>query len=420
MSVHDDSMPPPENSLNSPSTHKISVLFGFAFLTSAAYVLSSAIGMSLYLSRVGAASLPVVLVASAVSVVFVSSLTYALMLQITPRRCIVVAWWLLAIASASLSWQLRDSDHSAWVLGLIYVLAEIRGCLNTVFLTTLMTDTFRGYHSKRPYTLVAAGAPLAGIVAGIVLTWGAGTISVERMLQLIAGLDIAVVVLSFWLARGRARPLVSQETADDPVPATTESTATALPNYRFFLAAVIVLKTVVLTLIGFQWKVATSEYWHENEVSLIVYFAIYYALSDVCILLMQIFLAGRLLDRYGIGAALRGYPLLLALSGIGAMIVDSPLAVLVLFTIARGLDVVRRSIHDPALASAFAVLDHETRHGSIVVIKGIAKPIAEVITSLVLLLLASEFSRRGISAVWWLFLIPWFIAAVAAGRTSSR
>ncbi len=420
MSVHDDPMPQPDNSLNSPSTHKIGVLFGFAFLTSAAYVLSSAIGMSLYLSRVGAASLPVVLVASAVSVVFVSSLTYALMLRIAPRRCIVVAWWLLAIASATLSWRLQDSDHSAWVLGLIYVLAEIRGCLNTVFLTTLMTDAFRGYQSKRPYTLVAAGAPLAGIVAGILLTWGAGTIGVVRILQITAGLDLAVVLLSFALPRARAGSSIDKQPADEGAPAALGSTTDVLPNYRFFLAAVIVLKAVVLTLIGYQWKVATSEYWHENEMSLIVYFAVYYALSDVFILLMQIFVAGRLLDRFGIGAALRGYPLLLALTGIGAMLVGSPLAVLVLFTIARGLDVVRRSLHDPALASAFAVLDHETRHGSIVVIKGIAKPIAEVITSLAILLAASEFSRRGISAMWWLFVIPWFIAAVAVSRTSSR
>ncbi|EMI40948.1 hypothetical protein [Rhodopirellula sp. SWK7] len=431
----------------------IGVLFGFAFLTSAAYVLTSSIGMSLYLARVGSHALPLVLVASAVVVVIVSMLTFVLINVTAPRHCIVAIWSLLATASTYLSWELTESHHSVFVLGMIYVLAEVRGCLNTVFLTTLMTDWFRNSESKRPYTLVAAGAPVAGIAAGLFLTWEASVLGNVRILQVIAALDLAVAVLAWSLPRRASQPPTEQPNTSHPQNQNgSETTASLNPScdtptqesngkdqaptkasslseasvppkpswsllqFRSHLLVLMVVQTAVLTLIGYQWKVSVSDYWHEDESSLITYFAAYYAIVDTLILTSQLFIAGRLLDRFSVGMALRVYPLLLAITAAAAFFVNSVFALMIIFTFARGLDVFRRSLHDPALASAFAILSKRFRRQSIVVIKGIAKPTAEVISAMALFLYAATSSSNQITAVWLLLLIPWVLSATVAGK----
>ncbi|MFG0253874.1 MAG: MFS transporter [Rhodopirellula sp. JB053] len=430
----------------------IGVLFCFALLTSAAYVLSSSIGMSLYLARVGSAALPLVLVASAVVVVVVSTLTYAIINLAAPRNCVIAIWSLLAASTAALSWQLRGSDHSIYILGLIYVLAEVRGCLNTVFLTTLMTDWFRNSESKRPYTLVASGAPVAGILAGLFLTWGAPILGNVQVLQGIAALDLVVAVLAWSLPRRPLRTEPERQLAENSAPhsdlrilpamelggaesggaepanrhrvesvpaventAETDTPSTAL-RFRSHILVLIVIKTAVLTLIGYQWKVSVSDYWHEDESSLISYFAAYYAIVDTLILTSQLFVAGKFLDRFGIGFALRAYPILLAIVAASAFFIDGSLALVVVFTIARGLDVFRRSMHDPALASAFAMLSKRFRRQSIVVIKGIAKPAAEVISALALFLYATSVTSNEITVLWLGLLIPWFASANEAAK----
>lgn len=408
--------------INGVSSRTIGVLFGFAFLSAASYVLTSTLGVSLYLARVGASELPVVLVASAVVVVVVSSLTYSVILRVAARRCMFAAWVLLAAASLAISFRLQTSDHSIYLLGSIYVLAEIRGCLNTVFLTTVMTDAFGDLPSKRPYALVSAGAPLAGIVTGLIVNFEASEITDIQTMRVIAGLDIAVVVclVSF----GKKSPRPTEPAAADGS-STIDRTASAadrstdlmraarefLYRYRFYLAALVALKTIVLTLIGYQWKLAVSDYLQESETALIAYFAAYFAVTDVIILATQVLLSGRLLDRFGIPFALIGLPILLFALGAMAYGVQTPYGWFVLLTLAKGSDVIRRSIHDPALASAFSEIQERMRRGVIVVIQGILKPIVEVLTAMALLLYADDAAFATLTVYWWGALVPWVAAA---------
>ncbi|TWT89194.1 MFS transporter [Neorhodopirellula pilleata] len=413
--------------INGASSHTTGVLFGFAFLSAASYVLNSTLGVSLYLARIGANALPMVLVVSAVTVVIVSALTYLVILWVPAKRCMIAIWGLLAAASLALSVGLEDSDHSVYLLGAIYVLAEIRGCLNTVFLTTVMTDAFGHLPSKRPYALVSAGAPVAGIATGLILNYEASEITDVQTMQMIAGLDVAVVVclVLFRVSRNQVSELANDDSPAEsdravfiPEESIPEESDGPLPDilrfmyrYRFYLGALIVLKTVALTLIGYQWKFAVSNYLHSDETALIAYFAAYFAVTDVIILATQILLAGRLLDRFGIPFALIGFPvLLLALGGLSYG-VHSAYGWFLLLTLAKGSDVIRRSIHDPAVIASFSLLRERMRRGAIVVIKGIFKPIAEVLTASALFLYAENAPFESLTIYWWAVLIPWVAAA---------
>lgn len=412
-----------DDDLNGGSFGTTGVLFGFAFLSSASYVLTSALGVSLYLARVGANSLPVVLLASAIAVVLASSVTYSLTLQLSTKRCILAAWFVLAMVSLTIAYKLENAEETLYWLVAIYVLAEIRGCLNTVFLTTVMTDAFGQTRSKRPYALVSAGAPLAGIVTGVILHYEASVVTAVQTLQVIAGLDCAVVIL-LTITHFMSKKNVDEFTPtninafDKRVPHLVEGTSrithgirATVERYRFHLGALIIFKTAALTLIGYQWKFSASVYLHEQETSLIAFFAAYYAVTDVLILVTQFFISGRLLDRFGIRLALIGYPCLLIMLGIIAFLIKTPFEWFALLTITRGADVIRRSLHDPALAAAFASIAAKRRRRTIVFINGILKPIAEVLTALALLLYADGIAFQSLTIYWCFTLLLWLSAA---------
>ena len=396
------------------------MLTAFTFLTSASYVLTSAIGVSLYLSRVGASALPVVLAASAVAVVIVSSLTYATIQSATIKKRLIACWSILLAASIALSILIQTSNHSVYWLGLLYVLGEVRGCLNTVFLTSLSTDYFAQSDSKRPYALVAAGAPAAGILTGLLLGYEASAIGDIGFLRMIALLDLAVLMVVPLLPKPRLSDADSEQQVEQeakPESAESKIRHEQLSRFRMHLTSLLVIKTAVLTLIGFQWKFAVSQYLHENETAMIAYFAAFYAITDVLILLSQLLVAGRLLDRFGIGIALIGYPCIMSVIGVIALSTEAIWPWFILMTLARGMDVYRRSMHDPALSAAFALFRQDVRRRMIVLIKGVFKPIAEVIAALVLLLFADGSGFDQFTIFWLLLLVPWLVSATRVSRT---
>lgn len=405
-------------------------MFCLGLLTSSSYVLTSAIGVSLYLARIGTDSLPLILSVSAVIVVLVSALAYTVIVRASAKICLFVAWLILALGSLALSFYVERFDHSFYVLGLIYVLAEIRGCLNTVFLTTLATDAFSGGTSKRPYVWVAAGAPIAGIVTGLILNYESSVITDVQYLRIIAGLDVLVLAVAVFLPkagdenRPKTQKLAARVKWSQPLdrPSNTMNLQAELKRkrlrFRSLLSLLVIAKTVVLTLVSYEWKITVADHLHGDETSLISYFAIYYAVTDVLILGLQLLVAGKLLDRFGISIAILGYPLLLTVIAVFALTSRTTFLLFALVTVAKGMDVIRRAFHDPALSSAFSKLDEKLRVTGIVLAKGVFKPTAEVLTAVTLLLLTPIIDINSVTA-WWAFaLIFWVLIAAWACRVN--
>lgn len=380
-------------------------LFGFSFLSTATYVLTRALGVSLFMARLGSEALPLALGASAIAVLAISFLTRLAVRHAIPRHCVLFSWFVLSVVSLVLSFQIVTMPSSLVIVGAIFVLAEVRGCLNTVYATTMVNDFFADSESKKPFVLVLAGAPIAGIIAGFVLSYEAAAVSDTTWLAIIAGLDVATMLLTCFLPN---RPPRTDQTAQ----ALSAPTASLnhLRRYGYGLAALVALEVTVLTLVGYQWNVVVSDYLM-SEQKMIRYFAAFYAISDGLILLIQITASGRLLDRFGIGVPLMLYPVCLAGMGLAAVASGSLSVLMLVFTAGSGLNVLRRALHDPGLAAAFSILDPSVRNETIVLVKGMIKPSAEFIAALGLLFYADMVSARALTWAWIGLLVPWFYFA---------
>lgn len=399
--------------ISSPVTR----LFAFSFLTSVTYVTIRTVGVSAFLARIGGESLPLLILLSALSAITASTLSLWAMRRLRLHRVIACSWLLIGGATMSLAAAANAYPQSFWILGCIYVLAEIRGCLNTAHLATLAGDAFAEEESKRPFALVSSGAPVAGIVGGLILTLEASEARLPFVLGALAAVDLLVAFWSLRVAPQRqiqAAPLRVGKQAEPPRPTEDERSGNAeqsWPRYRVWLTVLVATQIVVLTLVGYEWKLTVSSYFHSDEVRMVAYFGLFYAVSDLIIILLQWFVAGKLLDRFGIGLGLMGYPLSLSLIGVALFFGYSPLWLLIWLTVGKGLHVFRRSFHDPALVAAYTILNPRLRSETIMSVKGIVKPLAEAATAISLLLLTAAIHPIFIN-VFWLSALPiWFVIA---------
>jgi len=236
--------------------------------------------------------------------------------------------------------------------------------------------------------------------------------------MIIASLDVETMVLIRWVPNRLASDLSFEI---EPISKHDAAVSTKLPvdswrPFRNGLAALVGLKVCVLTLIGYQWQIVAGEFFHDNEARLIAYFAAFFAISDLLIIVVQLFASGKLLDRFGIGVPLKAFPLALAAVGVLSMSASVTglgvaSALIVTFTAARGLNVLQRSLHDPGLAAAYSVIDPSVRSQAIVFVKGMIKPFAEAVVSIALLFYADVIAFDWITSCWMILLVPWYIAA---------
>ena len=386
-----------------PDRRTTIAIFLFSFLTGAAYVMMRAVAVSLFLSRVGPDHLPMAFAASAAGVVIVSLVSKALARLLSTRGRATLSWIGLAGASVLLQFGCANYPESWLVVTLLYVLADIRGSLGTIYLATLSSEQFVDSKTKRPFTIVASGAPMAGIVVGLALGLEASTFGVLPVLIAVAAVDLFAAVTAY------LSPM--REEIEQPANEPPTQPSQAHLRLRQGVAAIFALQILVLTLITYQWEVAASSYFGNNETGMVAYFAYFFAVSDLLIVVFQWTAAGPLLDRFGLRFALCGFPVLILLVGVVALGVDSSAALLIVYTLAKGMCVFRRSVHDPAFMAVYSALNPLIRSGAIVLNKGIIKPVAEAVAIGLLLLAGAMFSEFRVTGIWLALVVPWLYVA---------
>ena len=217
----DDRVSGRDAALHFPKTNQTATIFSFSALSAATYVLTRAFGVSLFLVRMGSDALPLALAASAITVIVISLVTRISIRFVPTRLGIAISWMGLAGVSLFLSANLDPLQHSLIIVGMLYVLAEVRGCLNSIYVTTLSNDAFARSPSKQPYALVAAGPPIAGIIAGIFLSIEVSEINYATWLKIIAGIDICVVLLSVFLPKITSKRTAQKSEASEKMPASS-------------------------------------------------------------------------------------------------------------------------------------------------------------------------------------------------------
>ncbi|MEZ6127619.1 MAG: hypothetical protein R3C59_02990 [Planctomycetaceae bacterium] len=419
------------------------VLFAYSFLTSASYVAARTIGDSLFLSQQGVSRLPQMFLLSSLAVAATAMIANRLGRSTQMLRVAQVTRLLLMSVTLLFAWLDGIALAKFLVVSVLYILAEVRGCLNTIQMTSILSEVFRNGRRKSVYAVIGAGAPLAGFSAGLLMGLEAADVGGRTWLLFICVLDLlAVFVLKAWQPdqsliktetaipeSERPQPtVVAQSSTDQPdnsaegveMSESAESADPLLYSYLLPLVALVATKVVVLTLINYQWKVLAADHFHNDEQQLTLYFAEYYAIANVFILLFQLFLTGRFLERTGTVVSLILFPVLAGLTGLGLLQNWLRLSPITAVTLARATDIYRRAVHDTSLAVIYSPLSILRQRRFIAIINGLVKPGAEATASVLLTLVASLVATLEITIVWMSLLPVWLGSVFVLGRQYRR
>jgi hypothetical protein len=292
----------------------------------------------------------------------------------------------------------------------LYVLVEIAAALLLMQFWTLAHEVFSAREAKRVFGFVGGGGVAAQIACGAAMGPVADALGTEALL-----VGVAIALLAARLLVHRVgRDMHAARTSLVPtrvLPTREPEAAPPVGPHVHNLALLVAATMLVSTLVDFQFKVVARDHFHGDEAALAAYFGRFYAIAGVVSAAAQFLAIGRVLEAYGLTAALAVLPATFALgeawlvfghvAGLGAALAAT--------TIAKGADnVLRYTLNDAALQLLYAPIGRAVRARAKAIVDGVTKPVSVGVAGLIVLLIGRALGRAGGDAS----LVPW-TAAIA-------
>jgi HEAT repeat protein len=356
-----------------------------------AVVVGHSVRDALYLSNRPARGLAGMYIWSSIAIVLVSW-SYARIADRMPRGLLNAVSALACAALGAALWAVLTVTDAVWVYAALYIFVEAMGSLVVIQFWTLANDVFHAREAKRLFGLIGGGGTLANVIFGLVVGRYAQVIGAQNLLLLM----VAQLALCALLARAGSRmaasgALVLRSRPVRKARVLSRAGLAFLSNKHLTIVALIgAVSAAAVTIVDFQFKLSAAAVLDENHLA--GYFGRFYGICGGVALAVQIWVTGRLLERYGILASLLPLPLGLAL-GSGASAASATPG-LFISSLAKGSDTIfRYTINDASMQLLYVPVPPHVRGRAKAFIEGVLKPTAVALAGAVLLFYKSSGGR---------------------------
>ena len=347
-----------------------------------AVVVGRSIRDALYLAHRPAKGLAGMYILSSGVIVLVSWI-YARVADKVPRGTLNAASAVLCAAFCALAWVLLGANTGDWIYPALYIFVEAMGSLIVIQFWTMANDVFHAREAKRLFGIIGGGGTLANIIFGLLVGKYAKVVGADNLLWLM----VAQLLLCGVLAKGAARlastaPLVMQRTTTasrgKPSILTKAGIVSVFGSKHLALVAgIAAASAATVTVVDFQFKIAAAQVLQQNELA--GYFGRFYGICGGIALAVQLWVTGRVLERYGILASLLPLPTGLALGSMFSAGVPNP--GLFVQSLAKGSDTIfRYTINDASMQLLYVPVQPHVRGRAKAFIDGVLKPTAIALT----------------------------------------
>jgi AAA family ATP:ADP antiporter len=210
---------------------------------------------------------------------------------------------------------IRDPDD-IWTARTFYVWLSVFNLLAISIAWSVLADLLAASQAKRLFAMIAGGASLGGLTGPILGTLLVAPIGHAGLLLLAAVLLIMSAAAAIWLHRWRdENPLPAEEITPRDAPLGGHpfagATAVARSGYLAGIALFVVLLAIASTFLYFEQARLVAETFPDRTRQTQV-FGLIDTVVQTLTILIQVFLTGRIADRFGIGALLVIVPLVMA------------------------------------------------------------------------------------------------------------
>ncbi|CAH1216474.1 hypothetical protein PAECIP111893_04132 [Paenibacillus plantiphilus] len=314
---------------------KVFILFGYLFCVAAASTIGRTTADTLFLSRFDNSSLSYMYLPLAAAMIVASLVYQRFSHRIRMDRLIIglipLTAALVLVSRVGVGLELR------WVFPVIYVGYDVINFLMIVCFWQFATSVMDQRKAKRMIGIVGSGGITGGILSGFGLKALAPSIGTANLIYVYAGLHLlcllAVLILkdSASSSSQEARP-VQRRSNSSKRAAQSNSGLFANVPYLKYIAILSVAIVMSLTLIDYQFKVILRTSLQNDELA--GFMGSFYGYSGLIALFVQLFIAGRVLTRFGVMTSLLIFPVVLAAGSFGIML----LPILVMAVIVKGSD----------------------------------------------------------------------------------
>jgi HEAT repeat protein len=321
---------------------------------------------------------------SSIAIVAVSYV-YARFADKVPRGPLNAACALACAALCAGFWLLLSLSGADWVYAALYIFVEVMGSLIVIQFWTMANDVFHAREAKRLFGLIGGGGTLANVIFGLLVARYAKTIGAPNLLWLM----VAQLALCALLARAGSKLVTvspgfaRRSRPSGKAPLLSKAGLSFLSNRHLTIVALIGgVSAAAVTIVDFQFKLSAAAVLDQNELA--GYFGRFYGICGGLALAIQIWVTGRVLQRYGILASLLPLPLGLALGSGSAAAMATP--GLFVSSLAKGSDTIfRYTINDASMQLLYVPVQARVRGRAKAFIDGVLKPTAIALTGAALL-----------------------------------
>ena len=282
-------------------------LFVYLFLVIASFLVGRVVRDSLFLSRFKAVQLPYVNIATALVVGVIIAVYIRVGRRVSLRNLLLGSLMLFA-SNCVVFWVLARFHPVSWLYPVIYVWVGIFGVLAPTQAWTLSNHVLTIREARRVFWLVAGGAIVGGIFAGLFSKVVAQAFGTESLLLGMAAFLSASLPLVAVIWRQHQEAVANTEPTEELTEPGPQSLLESMglvfsSSYLRAIAGLIWVSSFVTAVIGWQF-VATAKAFIPDKDLFSVFLGDITFYTGILALIMQFLVTSPLLRRFGIGLML--------------------------------------------------------------------------------------------------------------------
>ena len=290
---------------------------------------------ALFLSTFGVASLPPIVIVSAILSAVLAVIVARIMARSRPARLVPRLFALSAILILA-EWALVGTARRPAAV-LVYLHFTALGAILVSGFWAIVNERFDPRTARRTIGQITAGGSIGGLLGGLLPERVGAALPLTAMLPILAVITLVAAGLVLGVEYGSpGQPVAEDEGVDQPILAAGEVLRKS--SYLMGLALLVALSSSAEGVLDYVFKARASAAAPSGE-ELLRFFAAFYTATALIGILLQVTVLRSLLGRLGIARSASLLPAGVSVGALGAFLFPGLLPVL----LARGLEVVLRS-----------------------------------------------------------------------------
>ena len=372
--------------------------FMFSFFTIAMGLVAKTARDAYFLSRFDKSILPLMFLAIAIVISPILTFYTKLSKKLAARTVFMITCSIFAVSFIFL-----QAIMTGYVIPIAYIWIEIAVAIMIIQFWSYAGESFEPQQAKRLFGIIAGGGSFAVMLIGMTLKPYVKAFGTDELLFISAGF----LGLAFLFGNLSIQYFKKDQTKGPKKPIKKAQKKKKMDPFIVGIATIVALSAIVTTLVDYQFKMIASATFPE-ETDLVGFFGTFYSIAGAASIIMQFFITGPLLSRFGILLGLLILPFFLILGSTSILLAP----VLLSASFAKFSDqTFKFTINSSSLELIWLPVPPEIRKVIKPQVSGTIKSIAEGIGGLVTFLLVKIIALPYLSIVSLGSIVIWLFTS---------